>query len=401
MSLTGKRILLGITGGIAAYKAAVLLRELQKSGAEVRCIVTPSALRFIGKDTLAALTRQPVPSDVFPDDADIGDSWVRHIHWAEWADLFLIAPCTANSLAKIANGISDNMLTSAVLAARCPIMICPTMDGGMYDAPATQANLKKITGFGYHLIEPESGYLASGIEDKGRLPDYPVILDAISSVLSDSQTDLPLSGKTVLVTAGPTREFIDPVRFISNPSTGKMGIAMAAAAKKLGADVHLVHGPLSVPVPDGIKTTAVVSAQNLFETVSTLEPSDICILSAAVSDFTPTETHEHKIKKTASGDSQQIQLKRTPDTLKWLGENKRDGQVLIGFAMETENVIKEAQRKRKEKKADWIISNSVLEHGSGFAHDTNSVNLIGNDEPVPFQGRKDEIALKILSYIFG
>ncbi len=397
--LKGKKILLGITGGIAAYKAAVLLRELQKNGAEVRCIMTPSALRFLGKDTLSALTRQPVPTDVFPDDSDVHDSWVRHIHWAEWADVFLIAPCTANTLAKIVHGFSDNILTAAVLAARCPVLLCPTMDGGMYNAPASVINRQKANEMGFHLLEPEHGYLASGIEDTGRLPEYETILKKIKYLLDPPETFL--KGKKVVVTAGPTREYIDAVRFISNPSSGRMGFAMAEAARHAGAEVTLIHGPVSIKAPENIETLPVISAGDMFEAVKKHKDADVIIMSAAVSDFQPAKKAAHKVKKETA--ELNIALSPTNDILKWLGANRKSNQVLIGFAMETENLIESAEMKRERKNVDWIIANSLNEPGSGFETETNTVHLIGaeQDEIKSFTGQKTEVSFDCLKYIFS
>lgn len=397
----GKRIILGVTGGIAAYKSAVLLRDLQKSGAEVRCIMTPSALRFLGKDTMSALTRQPVPVDVFPADSDVSESWSRHIQWAEWADLMLVAPCTANTLAKITHGLSDNMLTSTILAARCPIVLSATMDGGMYESPAMRMNRELAKKLGFHLIEPEHGYLASGLEDKGRLPENKAILNYIAEILSSKNaTPHNLSGKKVVVTAGPTREYLDPVRFLSNPSTGRMGVAMAEAAKKLGAEVTLIHGKLADPVPEGIKTVEIISADDLFKAVqSHHEATDVFVMAAAVSDFKPATREEHKVKK--DGAEMQIPLQPTPDSLRWLGENRHNGQVLIGFAMETENLIEAATAKLHSKKADYIIANTIGKADSGFESDRNDVFLIGTKgTPSAYSGSKKEIAEKLLLSVF-
>lgn len=393
--LSGKRIILGVTGGIAAYKAAFLLRELQKAGAEVRVTMTPSATRFVGLETFASLSGHEVAVEIFPDDPGSSD-WTRHINWGEWADLFVIAPCTANTLAKITTGISDNMLSSTVLAARCPVLICPTMDGEMYESPAVSLNLKKVQKFGYHILEPETGYLASGLEGKGRLPEIRDILEKASEIIGSIKG--PLEGKKVVVTAGPTREHIDPVRFISNPSSGKMGIAMAEAAQRLGADVTLIHGPISVSKPEGIQSLSITSTADLFEAVKEYRDADVIIMAAAVSDFTPTKIHQQKVKKTA--DENSIDLKRTQDILAWLGENKREGQTLIGFAMETENLIENATSKLKKKNADWIIANSLNDKDAGFEADTNTVHLLGKDADQKFQGTKKDIAIEILNTIF-
>lgn len=394
---SGKRILLGVTGGIAAYKAVFLLRELQKAGATVRVIMTPDATRFVGSDTFAALSREDVPVHIFPDShAGNSETWVKHIQWAEWADLFLIAPCTANTLAKIVHGFSDNMLTAAVLAARCPVYLCPTMDGEMYHAPATHRNLALAEEFGFHIIPPDSGYLASGLIATGRLPE----VEAILSHLSFSTNNEPLSGKRVLVTTGPTREFLDPVRFISNPSSGKMGIAMATAARQLGAEVILLHGPISQQVPSGMVSHAFESADELFALVKEHGPQcDIAIMAAAVSDFKPAHKSPSKVKK--DNTESEITFVRTPDSLKWLGEHKKPHQILIGFAMETEELESQAREKIRKKNLNWIVGNTLNAQDSGFQHDTNTVLLLSSDgKKYHFSGLKSEIATQILGTIF-
>lgn len=395
--LSGKRIILGVTGGIAAYKAAFLLRAFQKAGAEVRVTMTRDAAKFVGVQTFASLSKYPVAVDVFPEDQSAAESWTQHIEWGEWADLFVIAPCTANTLGKIASGSSDNMLTATVLAARCPLLICPTMDGEMYEAPAVQKNLKTMQEFGYHILEPEEGYLASGAEGKGRLPGIDSILEKSISIIAESHLKGPLSGKKVIVTAGPTREHIDPVRFISNPSSGKMGFAMAEAAQSLGADVILIHGPVRLAKPAGIETIEITSAGDLFEQVKQHAAADVVIMTAAVSDFTPKKYYNQKVKK-GSAESM-IELKRTPDILAWLGDHKKEGQILIGFAMETQNVIENGQRKLKKKKADWIVANSLSDAGSGFETDTNVVYILGKKHQEKLFGTKKEVARKILSVV--
>ncbi len=393
--LSGKRIILGVTGGIAAYKAAFLLREFQKAGADVRVTLTPSATRFVGLETFASLSGHEVAVDIFPNESQSTD-WTRHINWGEWADLFVIAPCTANTLAKIAQGISDNMLTSTVLAARCPMLICPTMDGEMYESPSVSENLQKVQEFGYHVLEPEAGYLASGLMGKGRLPEFEDILTKAGEIIG--LVEGPLKGKKVVVTAGPTREFIDAVRFISNPSSGKMGFAMAEAAQKLGAEVKLIHGPVSAPLPEGIYTESITSAEDLFAAVKNHSDADIIIMAAAVSDFTPQEKYTHKVKKEAAEDS--VALKKTTDILAWLGNQKKEGQVLIGFAMETENLIENATQKLISKKADWIVANSLTSERAGFEADTNTVYLINPDKEIKFEGTKQDVAAMVLSHIF-
>jgi len=399
--VTDKRVLVGVTGGIAAYKAVTLVRALQKEGAEVRVVLTPSATKFVGTETFLAITRHEVAVEVFnTDNPDIQESWSKHIHWAEWADAMVIAPCTANTLAKLVHGLSDNMLTTMVMAARCPVMICPTMDGGMYRSPSVTKNISEARAMGFHVLEPDTGYLASGLEDTGRLPEPEAIVAALDAILTK---DLPLKGKHVLVTAGPTREHIDAVRFISNPSTGKMGVAMAEAAKALGADVTLIHGPLSVAVPAGVRAIGIVSASDLFGAVkANVSASDVIVMSAAVSDFTPESQVAHKVKKTEAATT--LVLKPTTDILAWIGANKAAHQTVIGFAMETENLIPEARRKRREKNADWILANSLSDDGSGFAGDTNTLHAVGKDEemePVIFQGSKLRVATDALHMVLG
>ena len=395
---TGKRILLGVTGGIAAYKAVYLLREFQKKGAEIRVIMTPSATRFIGTETFSALSRHEVAVDVFNDN-EPNTSWTKHVHWGEWADLFVIAPCTANTLSKAVHGQSDNMLTSTLLAARCPVLICPTMDGEMYESPAVAKNLKQAVELGFYILEPDTGYLASGLEDKGRLPEYDLILDKSSGIIEKHAIQGPLTGKKVVVTAGPTREFLDPVRFLSNPSSGKMGIAMAEAARAFGGNVTLVHGPLQSSDLERFHTETFTSADDLFAVMKTHSDADVVIMAAAVADFKPASSHQHKVKKDRG--SFQIELEQNPDTLEWFGENKKDGQTLIGFAMETENLKENALSKLKKKNIDWICANNLNEVGSGFGTDTNTIHLFGKSSEEIFSGSKQQIASKILRRIFG
>lgn len=397
--LSGKRIILGITGGIAAYKAAFLLRAFQQAGAEVRVTMTPDATRFVGVETFASLSKSDVAIDIFPEGESTADAWTRHIDWGEWADLFVIAPCTANTVAKISHGISDNMLTATVLAARCPLLLCPTMDGGMYESPAVKQNLKAVQQYGYHILEPEEGYLASGLEGKGRLPEFDLIFQKCEEILSANSKQGPLSGKKVVVTAGPTREHIDPVRFLSNPSSGKMGFAMAEAAKELGAHVTIIHGPVSLSQPRGINTIQIQSTSDLFEQVKEHADADVIIMAAAVSDFTPERYEDNKVKKDSA--DTMLQLKQTPDILSWLGDHKKKGQTLIGFAMETENLLENARKKLQEKKSDWIIANSLTEKDGGFESDTNTVHLLGKEKREKFSGSKQQVAQNILKAIFG
>ena len=397
--LAGKRIILGVTGGIAAYKAVYLLRDFQKAGAEVRVTMTPSATRFVGSETFAALSRNEVAVEVFNDN-EPGKNWTKHIHWGEWADLFVIAPCTANTLSKIVHGQSDNMLTSTLLAARCPILICPTMDGEMYESPSVSKNLKEAGEMGFYILEPDTGYLASGLDAIGRLPEPDTIVKQSAEIIKDHRIQGPLTGKKVVVTAGPTREFIDPVRFISNPSSGKMGIAMADAARSLGADVTLLHGPISIHIPDRLQTEQFVSADDLYDLMKKHQDAEIVIMAAAVADFKPDSSSDQKIKKQSAGSSPKIDLTGTPDILEWLGKQKKQNQILIGFAMETENLIENARKKLQKKNLDWICANQLNSEGSGFESDTNTIHLLGEDSQKEFTGQKSEIASKILTEIF-
>ena len=394
----GKRILLGVTGGIAAYKAVYLLREFQKSGAETRVTMTPSATRFVGTETFSSLSRHEVAVEVFSQDKP-GESWTKHIQWGEWADIFVIAPCTANTLAKLVHGQSDNMLTSAVLAARCPVLICPTMDGEMYESAAVEQNLKKAKELGFYVLEPESGYLASGLEAVGRLPEPEKILDESLKIIKKHAIQGPLTGKKVVVSAGPTREFLDPIRFISNPSTGKMGFAMAEAARLLGGNVTLLHGPVTAQLPDRIQKESFTSADDLFELIKNHQDAEVIIMAAAVSDFKPANSFSQKIKKTDV--SLNLALSRNPDILEWLGKHKKPGQTLIGFAMETEHLKKNALSKLERKNLDWICANSVTEGGAGFGSDTNKITLLGKETEISYTGTKQKVANQILEKIFA
>ena len=398
--LAGRRILLGVTGSIAAYKSVFLLRLLQKAGAEVRVMMTSSATRFVGSETFRALTRTDVPiQTIDTNQPGAADDWVRHIHWAEWADLLVIAPCTANTLGKIVHGLSDNMLTATVMSARCPILICPVMDGGMFRSPAVTENLAKARSFGFKILEPDAGYLASGLDDEGRLPEPESIIEFIDAFLDENpgQDKKPWTGKKVLVTAGPTREFMDPVRFISNPSSGKMGWAMAEAARNLGADVTLLHGKVNLKVPDGMNPDTFVSAADLFGKVKKYADHDVIVMTAAVSDYTPEHVLDKKMKKDGKGMS--LSLNPTQDILKWLGERRKEGQLIIGFAMETHDLEKNARRKLKSKNIDWIVANTVAGENEGFESDANRVTLIGRKETQSLSGPKTDIARHIFDFI--
>ena len=383
MSLRGRHIILGVTGSIAAYKAALLVRELVKAGAEVRVVMTPSACEFITPLTLATLSQSEVVLDMFPADRSKG-TW--HIHLGVWADLFLVAPASANTIAKLAHGMADNALTSLALAVRCPLMLAPAMDTDMYVHTATQENIAILRRRGAEIIEPESGELASGLVGPGRLPDMPVLMAAIEAHFAQRAGDL--TGRCVLVTAGPTHESIDPVRYLGNRSSGKMGFAVAEAAARRGAEVILVAGPVSLATPPGVERIDVASAEEMHAAVmARAEGQDICVMAAAVADFTPAFPAEEKIKKDpANAAGLELALRRTPDILRSLGERKQ-GMTLVGFALETENERDNAGRKLREKNADMIVLNNPRVEGAAFGSDTNVATLLFAD------GRMEELGL--------
>jgi phosphopantothenoylcysteine decarboxylase / phosphopantothenate---cysteine ligase len=383
LSLRGKHIILGVTGSIAAYKAALLVRELVKAGAEVRVVMTPSACEFITPLTMATLSQSDVVLDMFPHDRAKG-TW--HIHLGVWADLLIVAPASANSIAKLAHGLADNALASLALAARCPLMVAPAMDTDMYMHVATQENIDILRRRGAVIIEPESGELASGLVGPGRLPDIPVLMEAIASHFASRDRSGDLAGRRVLVTAGPTHEAIDPVRYIGNRSSGKMGFAIAEAAARRGAAVTLVAGPVALPTPDGVERIDVAGAEEMHADVMRhADTQDICILAAAVADFTPARPAREKIKKEeTAAEGLTLELRRTPDILRTLGERK-GGMTLVGFALETENERANAERKLREKNADLIILNNPRVEGAAFGSDTNVVTLLFAD------GRAEEL----------
>jgi phosphopantothenoylcysteine decarboxylase/phosphopantothenate--cysteine ligase len=371
--LEGKKILIGISGSIAAYKTAALTRLFVKAGAEVKIIMTRASMDFVTPITLATLSKNPVYHEFIKNNTG---EWVNHVELGLWADVMLIAPASANTIAKMANGICDNLLLASFLSARCPIFVAPAMDLDMLAHATTQANLIKLSGFGTYIIEAAYGELASGLEGKGRMAEPEELLHKIDLFFKATK---PLSGKKVLVTAGPTYEHIDPVRFIGNHSSGKMGYAIANELDKQGAEVILISGPTSLNVGSSrIKRMNVTTAAEMYDAaISEFEKMDIAILSAAVADYAPKLKSEHKIKKT--DDELTIHLSKTKDILKKLGELKTSSQLLLGFALETENEITNALKKLKDKNLDAIVLNSLNDNGAGFGYDTNKIDLLFKD----------------------
>lgn len=388
--LKGKTVLLGITGGIAAYKIANLASALVKLHADVNVIMTQNATNFINPITFESLTGNKCIVDTFDRNFKFK---VEHIALAELADVFMVAPTSANVIGKIANGIADDMLTTTLMACKKKKILAPAMNTNMYENPIVQDNIKKLKDYGMEIIEPATGYLACGTTGSGKLPDEKILLEYI---LREVAYEKDLSGKTVLVTAGPTREAVDPVRFISNHSTGKMGYAIARCASLRGARVILVSGPVSIEPPLFAELVPVVSAEDMYNAVMKYkDDADIIIKSAAVADYTPVAVSSEKIKK-QDGDMR-IELKRTRDILKELGQSRRENQFICGFAMETENLIENAFKKLESKNVDMIVANSLKTEGAGFGTDTNVVTLITKDgkTELPLMS-KDEVAMKIL-----
>jgi len=371
--LKGKKILVGVTGGIAAYKTAVIIRLLVKEGAEVKVIMTDHAREFITPLTLSTLSGNPVLTEFFnPENGD----WYSHIDLGLWADLFLIAPATANSIAKMANGIADNLLLTSYLSVRCPVFIAPSMDTDMLNHPATIINIETLKAFGNIILEPSTGDLASGLTGKGRMAEPDEIVKEITGFFTQKKRNKPLRGKHILINAGPTRESIDPVRFISNYSSGKMGIALADAAAEYGAEVELILGPVNIlPKNKNILITRVVTAESMAsECKSRFPDCDAAILSAAIADYTPVRSLKEKIKK--SDKALILKLKPTTDIAEALGKIKKPSQVLAGFALETGNGITNARNKLKRKNLDFIVLNSLEDKGAGFGHNTNRITII-------------------------
>ena len=387
-----KCVIVGVTGGIAAYKACALVSMLKKAGHDVHVLMTKSAQEFVTPLTFQTLSANRVITDMFSVDYEPD---VHHVSLAKKADAFVVAPATADFIAKAANGIADDMLTTTFLAAYCPKLVVPAMNTHMLANPATQDNLRRLKKYGIHIMESDAGYLACGDVGKGRMPEPAEIADALSALL---YPDKFLAGKQVLITAGGTQEAIDPVRCITNHSTGRMGYALARAARNAGAAVTLVSGKTDLPAPYGVHMVPVVSAKDMADAVlSVSDGMDAIIMAAAVADYTPVKTADEKINKEEGG--LQIDLCRTTDILKELGGRKHEGQVLIGFAMETENLYANAQKKLVEKNADFIAANSLRDKGAGFGVDTNKVTILSKDHQEQLGLlSKDDTAEEILKY---
>ena len=398
--LKGKKIVLGITGSIAAYKACLIIRGLVKAGAEVQVVITPAGKEFITPITLSALTQKPVISDFF---SQRDGTWHSHVALGLWADAMLIAPCTASTLGKMANGIADNMLITTYLSMKAPVFIAPAMDLDMYQHPTTQQNMERLRSFGNHIIEPATGFLASGLEGKGRMEEPEKIVDFLNEKLGngDNETSFTyhssLSGKRILITAGPTYERIDPVRFIGNYSSGKMGFALAEECACRGAEVTLIAGPVGVRCDSSsIHRIDVESCQQMYDAATLAFPKmDAAILCAAVADFRPEHVADQKIKRV--GQTMDIHLVPNPDIAAELGRMKRDGQVLVGFALETNDEEVNAQRKLEKKNLDFIVLNSLRNEGTCFRSDDNQISILSRNGQRDYERKpKSQVAADII-----
>ena len=391
--LKGKKIVLGITGSIAAYKACYIIRGLIKAGAEVQVVITPAGKEFITPITLSALTQKPVVSEFF---SQRDGTWNSHVKLGVWADAMLIAPCTASTLGKMANGVADNMLITTYLSMKAPVFIAPAMDLDMYKHPTTQENLKKLQSYGNLIIEPQSGFLASGLEGKGRMEEPEEIVKFLDNYFEPKD----LKGKKIMITAGPTYEKIDPVRFIGNYSSGKMGFALAEECARRGAQVTLIAGPvnnqLAVSSSLSIQRIDVESCEEMYQAATkAFETQDAAILCAAVADFRPAEVAQQKIKR--EGDDLVIRLKPTHDIAAALGKAKRDDQLLVGFALETNDELANAQKKLKKKNLDFIVLNSLQNKGTCFQSDENQISIISRQGQKDFpKKQKKEVASDII-----
>lgn len=391
--LKGKKVVLGITGSIAAYKSCLIIRALVKQGAEVQVVITPAGKEFITPITLSALTHKPVVSEFF---SQRDGTWNSHVDLGLWADAMLIAPATASTIGKMANGIADNMLITTYLSMKAPVFVAPAMDLDMFAHPSTQKNLETLKSYGNHIIEPQSGFLASGLEGKGRMEEPENIVKALDSFFEATAQQSPLSKKKILITAGPTYEKIDPVRFIGNYSSGKMGFALAAECVRRGAEVTLVAGPVGLPTPEGVKRIDVESCQEMFEaSVEAFPQMDAAILCAAVADFRPEQTATQKIKR--EKDDLVIRLQPTHDIAAHLGQMKTGSQRLVGFALETNDEEVNAQKKLKKKNFDFIVLNSTRNKGTTFRSDNNQISIISESGQKDFEKKpKTEVARDII-----
>ena len=391
--LAGKKIVLGITGSIAAYKACLIIRGLVKAGAEVQVVITPAGKEFITPITLSTLTRKPVVSEFF---SGRDGTWNSHVDLGLWADAMLIAPCTASTLGKMANGIADNMLVTTYLSMKAPVFVAPAMDLDMYKHPSTRKNLETIKGYGNIIIEPGSGFLASGLEGKGRMEEPENIVKALDEYF-ESAEDQSLVGKKILITAGPTYEKIDPVRFIGNYSSGKMGFALAEECARRGAEVTLIAGPVSLTTNTcGIKRIDVESCLEMYDAATEyFSNADAAILCAAVADFRPATIADNKIKR--EHDELTITLQPTHDIAAQLGKMKRDGQRIVAFALETNDEEQNAEKKLHKKNADFIVLNSTRNPGTTFQSDDNQITIISDKEQKSFPKKpKSEVAKDIV-----
>ncbi len=416
--LKGKKIVLGITGSIAAYKSCLIIRELVKRGAEVQVVITPAGKEFITPITLSALTQKPVISDFF---SQRDGTWHSHVALGLWADAMLIAPCTASTLGKMANGIADNMLITTYLSMKAPVFIAPAMDLDMYAHPSTQANIERLRSFGNHIIDPQSGFLASGLEGKGRMEEPEKIVEKLAEFFNNPNSTLyTLHSKRILITAGPTYEKIDPVRFIGNYSSGKMGFALAEECARRGAEVTLIAGPVAtrlLPLTFHlIHRIDIESCQQMYDAaVETFPQMDAAILCAAVADFRPAEVADHKIKREKIEDGKlnienedasifnpqssifNLQLVPNPDIAASLGKMKREGQVLVGFALETNDEEQNAQHKLEKKNLDFIVLNSLRNKGTCFQSDENQISIISRNGQKDYDKKpKSEVARDII-----
>ncbi len=389
--LKGKKIVLGITGSIAAYKACLIIRGLIKQGAEVQTVITPAGKEFITPITLSALTHKPVISEFF---SQRDGTWNSHVDLGLWADAMLIAPCTASTIGKMANGIADNMLITTYLSMKAPVFVAPAMDLDMYAHPSTQKNLDKLRSYGNIIIEPQSGFLASGLEGKGRMDEPENIIKALELYFYDKKDEL--KGKHIMITAGPTYEKIDPVRFIGNYSSGKMGFAIAEECARRGADVTLVSGPVSLSCSKQIRRINVESCQDMYNAAtSEFDKCDAAILCAAVADFKPENAADRKIKR--EKDDLVIRLSPTQDIAEEVGRRKRQGQILVGFALETDNEDANAKSKLVKKNLDFIVLNSTRNEGTTFRTDDNQIKIItGTDVKEYGKKSKHDVACDII-----